>query len=119
VPYYVYILSSKSRALYTGVTNDLRRRVEQHREGVFAGHTRQNRIHRLVYHESTGSVRAAIAREKQIKAWTRAKRVALVESANPAWSDLARGWFDDRWSTAGPSLRSGRHPCAPAPLTAP
>ncbi|MGZ8379373.1 MAG: GIY-YIG nuclease family protein [Gemmatirosa sp.] len=94
MPYSIYILASKSRALYTGVTKDLRRHLWQHRTGVFAGHTRKYRLNRLVYFESSESVHAAIAREKQIKAWTRAKRVALIEAANPAWSDLAGEWLN-------------------------
>ena len=92
--FYVYILSSRSRALYTGMTSDLRRRIWQHRVGWYAGHTREYRIHRLVYVETTDSARAARFRERQIKAWTRAKRVALIEAGNPAWDDLARSWFD-------------------------
>ena len=96
MPYYVYILASRSRAIYTGMTSDLQRRVWQHRVGWFAGHTREYRIHRLVYFETTASARSAFARERQIKAWTRAKRVALIESGNPAWDDLARDWFPER-----------------------
>ena len=77
--YYVYILSSRSRNLYTGVTNNIFRRVWQHREGRGSEFTRRYRIHRLVYFERFESVRSAIAREKQIKAWTRAKRIALIQ----------------------------------------
>jgi len=99
--YWVYILASRARTLYTGVTNDLEVRLAQHREGKH-GFTAKYRITRLVYYETTNDVMAAIEREKQIKAWTRAKRVALIESVNPTWDDLAP---PER--KADPSLRSG------------
>ena len=86
--YYVYILSSRSRTLYVGVTGDLARRLHQHRTGESAFSSRY-RISRLVYYDVTTDVRSAIAREKEIKAWRRAKKVALIASANPAWNDLA------------------------------
>ena len=109
--YFVYILSSRSRNLYTGITNDIFRRVLQHREGRASAFTRQYRIHRPVYFERHDDVRRAIAREKEIKGWRRAKKVALIESTNPAWEDLAAGWFTDlakeKAGSAGPSsLRS-------------
>jgi putative endonuclease len=85
--YWVYIMSNSSRTLYTGVTNNIERRVAQHREGLH-GFTRKYRIRRLVYYENTNDVMAAIQREKQIKSWTRAKRIALVTSLNPGWDDL-------------------------------
>ena len=87
--YFVYILASRSRNLYTGVTNHLEQRILEHRQGLIPGFTEQYRIHRLVYCEAFGDVRAAIAREKQIKPWRRAKKVALIEADNPAWDDLA------------------------------
>ena len=92
-PYFVYIVSSRSRTLYTGVTNDLGRRVLEHRTGLIPGFTKRYRIHRLVYYEAFGGIRDAIAREKQIKAWTRAKRVTLIEGKNPTWADLAESRF--------------------------
>ena len=76
----VYIMASKSRVLYTGVTNDLPVRVSQHKTGRFAGFTKQYQVHRLVYFESFQYVRSAIAREKEIKHWTRQRRVELIES---------------------------------------
>jgi putative endonuclease len=91
--FYVYILGSLSRRLYTGVTRDLMKRVYQHRTGDVEGHTRAYRISRLLYYETTSNVHAAIAREKQIKAWRREKRVRLIEQNNPAWPDLALHWF--------------------------
>jgi len=91
--YYVYIMCSRSRNLYTGVTNNLAKRAYQHREGLIPGFTRRYHISRLVYFQTFREIRAAIEREKQIKAWTRAKRVALIESMNPTWADLAEEWF--------------------------
>lgn len=83
------MLASRSHNLYTGVTNNLLRRLVEHREGLLPGFTKHYRIHRLVHYESFGDIRAAIARKKQIKGWNRAKRVALIEAANPTWGDLA------------------------------
>lgn len=91
--YYVYILSSRYRALYTGVTGDLQRRMYQHRNKLLKGFTSQYSVTRLVYFESMNDVRAAIAREKQIKGWSRSKKLALIRSMNPDWRDLARDWF--------------------------
>jgi len=90
--FYVYILSSLSRRLYTGVTNDLRRRLWEHREGSPGSHTARYRITRLVYFEATCDIRGAIAREKQIKSWTREKRLRLIEESNPGWLDLGAKW---------------------------
>jgi putative endonuclease len=78
--YYVYILSSRSRTLYTGVTNDLIRRIAEHREGLASSFTAKYRIHRLVYFEPVRDVRSAITREKAIKYWARAKRVEFDRS---------------------------------------
>ena len=93
--FFVYIMASKSRVLYTGVTNDLTVRVFQHKTGCFDGFTKKYRVHRLVYFESFQYVRNAIAREKEIKHWVRQRRVDLIESVNPRWEDLATGWFDE------------------------
>ena len=87
--YFVYIMASRSRTLYTGVTNDLERRVNEHRQGQIPGFTAKYRVNRLVYYEATPNVSAAIAREKRIKSWRREKKVALIEGANPGWDDLA------------------------------
>ncbi len=88
--YFVYIVSSRSRVLYTGVTSDLQRRVKAHVEGTTPGFTLKYRVNRLVYFEVTRDVRAAIAREKQIKGWLRKRKIALIESMNPTWLDLSR-----------------------------
>jgi putative endonuclease len=101
--YYVYILASRSRTLYTGVTNNLERRALEHKRGVVPGFTSRYRVERLVYYETWGDIRAAIQREKQIKGWLRAKKIALIRSMNPGWSDLSENW----WGNADPSLRSG------------
>jgi len=89
----VYIVASRTRRLYIGVTGDLVRRLRAHQAGIFPGHIRDHRITRLVYYERVSPPIAAITREQQIKRWTRAKRVALIERANPDWLDLAANWF--------------------------
>ena len=86
--YYAYILASRSRNLYTGVTNDLQRRVVEHHQGLVPGFTTRYRIFRLVYFEEFGDIRDAIAREKEIKAWRREKKLWLINRRNRAWQDL-------------------------------
>ncbi len=90
--FYLYIMASPSRTLYTGMTNDLRRRVFEHKGELVAGFTARYNVVELVCFEETPDVRAAIAREKQIKGWTRAKKVALIEAVNPQWHDLSAEW---------------------------
>jgi putative endonuclease len=90
--YYVYIMASKSRVLYVGVTNNLQRRVEQHKQKVVEGFTRKYNVTRLVYYEMTNDVHTALAREKQIKSWRRGKKIELIESVNPGWKDLSEEW---------------------------
>ena len=85
--YYVYIMASRSRRLYTGMTNNLERRVRQHKEQQIEGFTKRYNMTRLVYTEAFGEVQDAIAREKQIKGWLRKKKLALIESVNPGWDD--------------------------------
>jgi putative endonuclease len=91
--FYVYILSNRSRRLYVGVTNDLRRRVWQHRMKEADSFTRDYNITMLVYFEEFGRADDAIAREKQLKNWRRDKKVWLIERENPNWLDLAHDWF--------------------------
>ena len=93
--FYVYILANRSRTLYVGVTNDIVRRVLHHRAGVGSRFTDRYAITRLVHVEITNTPSDAITREKQIKGWSRVKKVALIETANPAWEDLADGWFEN------------------------
>jgi len=90
--YWVYIATNGSKTLYTGVTNDLPRRMYEHRHSLLPGFTSTYRIDRLVYFETTSDVRAAIAREKQIKGWRRERKLSLIEAANPKWADLSREW---------------------------
>ena len=94
--HFVYIMASKSRALYIGVTNNLERRVLHHRDKQPEGFTVRYNINRLVYFERFGDVRAAIGREKQIKAWGRMKKTALIEFVNQDWEELSEGWFGER-----------------------
>ncbi len=95
--YYVYILASKRNGtLYTGVTNDLIRRVGEHKTGTNDGFTKKYGVYRLVYFESMNDVRNAIAREKQIKKWLRKWKTELIESMNPDWKDLYDELFPGR-----------------------
>jgi len=91
--FYVYILASANRVLYIGVTNDLGRRVWEHKYGDIEGFTSKYRVTNLVYWESFDDVRNAIVREKELKGWRREKKVALLEAMNPKWKDLAAGWY--------------------------
>jgi putative endonuclease len=91
--YRVYMVASKSRVLYIGMTNNLERRVFEHKNDMIDGFSKQYRCHRLVYYESFEDVRKAIDREKQLKRWNREKKVFLIERINPAWEDLAEEWF--------------------------
>jgi putative endonuclease len=87
--YFVYLMASgKNGTLYVGVTNNLIRRVFEHRSGVVEGFTDRYRVHHLVWFESTPSIEAAIRREKQIKNWRREWKIALIEKENSQWSDL-------------------------------
>ena len=90
--YYVYIMTNKSRTLYTGVTNNLMRRVYEHKNKLVPGFTSKYNIKKLVYFESTSDVNQAILKEKQIKGWLRAKKITLINSMNPEWKDLSEGW---------------------------
>lgn len=87
--FYVYIMASRSRVLYVGVTNDLARRVNEHKGGLVAGFTSRYRITRLVYFEEFADIRDAIAREKELKGWVRARKTRLIDSSNPTWEDLS------------------------------
>ena len=87
--YYVYIAANASRTLYVGVTNDLSRRAAEHQAKTYGGFTARYNVDEIVYFEETADVREAITREKQIKGWSRRKKIALVESFNPGWADLS------------------------------
>jgi putative endonuclease len=90
--YYVYIMTNRSRTLYTGVTNDLMRRVYEHKNKLIKGFTSKYNIKYLVYYETTSSIYSAIEPEKQIKGWLRRKKIALIDSMNPEWKDLSEEW---------------------------
>ena len=91
--YYVYILANRyNTVLYIGFTNDLNRRVYEHKNNLVPGFTSKYRVHKLVYFETTSDVRVAIEREKQLKGWTRAKKEALIAKENPMWRDLSEDW---------------------------
>ena len=95
--YCVYIMTNYTNTtLYTGVTNNLRRRVYEHRHDVHTGFTSRYKLHKLVYFEVTQDINAAIFREKQIKGGSRQKKIALIESINPEWQDLSEGiWGEE------------------------
>ena len=87
--FYVYILTNKyNNVMYVGVTNNLTRRLYEHKNELIDGFTKRYHVHKLVYYESTGDPVSAIAREKEIKGWTRAKKNTLVESKNPNWEEI-------------------------------
>lgn len=91
--WYVYIMSNKAHTLYTGMTSDLRRRVEEHKTKKYANaFTARYTFDRLVYYEPAADQHAAAVREKRIKNWTRARRIALIQSMNANWNDLSRKW---------------------------
>jgi putative endonuclease len=88
--YHVYIMTNRTHVLYIGITNDLARRVAEHKEGAIPGFTQKYHLTRLVFFEPFEDVRDAIAREKQLKGWRREKKIDLFEALNPKWSDLGR-----------------------------
>jgi putative endonuclease len=90
--YFVYIMANESRMLYVGVTNDLERRVAEHKQKLIDGYTKRYNLSRLVHFEDTSDIRAAIEREKQLKGWLRKRKLALIEEHNPQWQDLSEGW---------------------------
>ena len=99
--FYTYILASRSRVLYTGVTNDLARRVYEHKNKLVQGFTSKYNVNQLVYYEEYNNPQEAILREKQIKGWLRIKKIKLIAGINPSWKDLSEGWFEteeDRFS---------------------
>jgi putative endonuclease len=91
--FYVYILASESRELYVGITKNLIRRIAEHRQGADPYcHVFRHEITHLVHVEAAGEARNAIRREKQLKGWTRRRKIALIEATNPGWEDLAAAW---------------------------
>jgi putative endonuclease len=90
--YYVYILSSYTRTLYIGVSNNIKRRVVEHKEKLIEGFTKKYDVNRLVHFETFREVNDALAREKQLKKWSRKKKIELIERDNPEWNDLSLEW---------------------------
>jgi len=90
--YWVYVMTNRTGTLYVGVTNNLQRRVWEHRNRLVPGFTSRYAIDRLVYAEETNDVTAAIQRKKEIKQWRRSKKETLIESTNPGWRDLSLDW---------------------------
>jgi len=90
--YYVYILTNKSKTLYIGVTNDLNRRLFEHKNKIIEGFTKKYNIGKLVYYETFTDPNEAIKREKQIKGWLGIKKINLIETLNPEWKDLSEEW---------------------------
>jgi len=101
--YYVYIMTNRSKTLYTGVTNNLERRVYEHKQKLVPGFTSTYNITVLVYFEMTTDVKVALSREKQIKGWLRSKKISLIEAVNPEWKDLSAEWFERRDSSQSSS----------------
>ena len=92
--YFVYIMSNRSKSLYTGITNSLIRRVREHKLGIGSVFSAKYKLDRLVYFERFEDVHNAIEREKEIKGWLRIRKIALIVSVNSAWRDLSLGWYE-------------------------
>ena len=107
--YYVYIVASRSHTLYIGISSEIEQRVQQHRDGTFKGFSSQYNCNRLVHLETYSDVLRAIAREKQLKRWSRSKKITLIERENPTWHDLSEEW--------GRPLPAWSEPCAAAGST--
>src|ERR1700733_11643994 len=90
--YYTYIVASRSHNFYVGITSEIEVRVRQHKNGTFDGHSKKYNCNRLVWFERHPFVAYAITREKQLKGWSRVKKIALIERENPAWVDLSGEW---------------------------
>lgn len=104
--YYVYIIASKRNGtLYIGVTNDLIRRIAEHKDGLVEGFSKKYKVNQLVYYEETPDVTSAIVREKRLKKWRRAWKLRLIEGANPGWGDLYQDLIGGEEGTGFPSAR--------------
>ena len=106
----VYIVTNDARTLHIGVTSNLERRMYEHKSGACEGFTQRYGLDRLVYFEQTSDIRVAIAREKQLKGWRRARKIELIELTNLGWEDISAPWFASRRGggmPSDPSLRSG------------
>jgi putative endonuclease len=107
-----YIMASKSRVLYTGITGNLHRRTWEHKSGVHEGFSKKYRCTRLVYYEKYNKPRQAIAREKEIKGWLRCRKIALIEAENPTWEDLAAEWYESATADSSFPARNATSPKA-------
>ncbi len=110
--YFVYIMTNRSKTLYTGLTNNLMRRVREHKLGIGSSFAAKYKLDRLVYFERFEDVHNAIEREKVIKGWLRIKKIALVVSVNPAWKDLSLEWHERhpfQPETSAGQLHSDKH----------
>jgi len=92
--FYVYIVASQSKVIYTGVTNSAERRTSEYKQGLSEGFAKKYHCRKLVYYEHYTDINDAIAREKQLKRWRREKKVWLIERDNPEWKDLSQDWFN-------------------------
>lgn len=92
--YSVYIMASRTKVIYTGVTGNLEARVWQHKNKTTKGFTAQYNVTKLVYYAQTNDIHSSLEFEKQIKGWVRKKKIELIESMNPNWNDLAKEWYD-------------------------
>ena len=107
--FYVYILTNKKNGtLYTGITNDLTRRIPEHKSGTGKSFTKRYNVKMLVYYEVTEYILNAIQREKQIKGWVRRKKIELIESLNPDWNDLNEEWTEESCAIDSPDIRSDK-----------
>ena len=116
---YVYILSSQTRVLYVGMTNDLQRRMYEHKSKAVEGFTAKYNVNQLVYYEQVADVSTAVRRETQLKGWTRAKKISFIEQMNPHWFDLSDRWYEsdpvaDIFAMPGVHLRSRPDPSTSA-----
>ena len=108
--YFVYIMSNRSKTLYTGVTNSLIRRVREHKMGTGSLFATKYKLDRLVYFERFEEIRNAIEREKRIKGWLRVKKIALIVAVNPAWRDLSLEWYERHAFQPGRALSRTLNP---------
>jgi putative endonuclease len=92
--YFVYITTNRSGTLYVGLTNNIIRRVHQHKNKLIKGFTEKYNIDKLVYYETFTDIASAITREKTIKGWLRRKKIELIETVNPKWTDLSNDWYE-------------------------
>jgi putative endonuclease len=106
--YFMYIMANDARTIYVGMTNNLEQRIFQHKTELIKGFTSKYGPHKLVYYAGTSDVREAIAGEKRIKDWVRAKKIALIEEANPYWADLSASWYSNNWQSSEDSDSSLR-----------